>query len=72
MRIGILHFLFGLFAATAFPTRFVVGIDSSATPKNLADFAKRVGKIRKALGSLAPETARKVASDNLHRVFRLP
>ena len=55
-----------------FPDRFVVGIDSSATPKNLADYAKRVGKIRKALGGLTPETARKMASDNLHRVFRLP
>lgn len=55
-----------------FPDRFVVGIDSSATPKNLDDYSKRVGKIRTALGGLAPETAAKVATKNMHRIFRFP
>ncbi|NQU60319.1 MAG: amidohydrolase family protein [Rhodospirillales bacterium] len=55
-----------------YPDRFIVGVDSSATPKNLADFSKRVGKIRKALGGLKPETAAKVATGNLHRIFKLP
>ena len=55
-----------------FPGRFIVGVDSSATPKNLADFDQRVGMIRTALGGLTPQTARKVATENLHRLFRLP
>lgn len=54
-----------------FPGRFIVGVDSSATPRNLAAFDKRVGKIRTALGGLTPRTARKVATENLHRLFRL-
>ncbi|MCH8139254.1 MAG: amidohydrolase, partial [Proteobacteria bacterium] len=54
-----------------FPGRFIVGVDSSAPPRNLAAFDKRVGKIRPALGGLTPRTARKVATENLHRLFRL-
>ncbi len=54
------------------PERFIVGVDSSATPKNIRDFDKRVRKIRTALGGLTLKTAKKVASENLHRVFRLP
>ena len=55
-----------------FPGRFIVGVDSSATPKNLTAFDKRVRNIRTALGGLRPQTARKVATENLHRLFRLP
>jgi predicted TIM-barrel fold metal-dependent hydrolase len=54
------------------PGRFIVGVDSSATPGNLAAFDRRVRKIRIALGGLTPETARKVATANLHRLFRRP
>ena len=56
----------------AMPDRFIVGVDSSATPKNLKDYNKRVRKIRTALGGLSPDAARKVATENLHRIFRLP
>lgn len=55
-----------------FPDRFIVGVDSSATPKNLKDYNKRVRKIRTALGGLSPDAARKVATENMHRLFRLP
>ncbi len=58
--------------AAASPGRFIVGVDSSATLKNLKDYNKRVKKIRTALGGLSPETARKIATENMHRVFRLP
>ena len=54
------------------PDRFIVGVDSSATPKNLKDYNKRVRKIRTSLGGLSPDAARKVATENLHRIFRLP
>jgi len=55
-----------------YPDRFIVGVDSNATPKILVDFGKRVGKIRKALGGLKKETAVKVATGNLHRIIKLP
>ena len=55
-----------------FPDHFIVGVDSSANPKNLADYDKRVRKIRTALGGLTTETAQKVATENLHRLFGLP
>jgi len=54
------------------PNHFIVGGDSSANPKNLADYDKRVRKIRTALGGLTTETVRKVATENLHRLFGLP
>ena len=55
-----------------FSDHFIVGVDSSAKPKNLADYDKRASKIRTALGGLTTETAPKVTTENLHQLFGLP
>jgi len=47
------------------------GVDSSATPQNIRDFDRRVRIIRTALGGLSPQTAKKIATENLHKLFRL-
>ena len=52
-----------------FPTRFLAGIDNAAKPGHLRDYDRRVGIIRAALGGLAPEVARKVATENFHRLI---
>jgi predicted TIM-barrel fold metal-dependent hydrolase len=52
-----------------FPDRFIVGVDSSATPSHLMEYDSRVDKIRTALGGLRPKTARLVATENFHRLI---
>ena len=54
-----------------FPRRFIVGVDANSAPRALEDFDSRIRMIRTALGKLAPETAEMVATQNLHRVYRL-
>ncbi len=56
----------------AYPGRFVMGVDSSATPKNIRDYDWRVDVIRTALGGLSPKTARKLATENFHRLANMP
>ncbi len=52
-----------------FPDRFIIGVDSSATPSNLMEYDSRVDKIRTALGGLRPKTAHQVATGNFHHLI---
>lgn len=49
----------------AFPDRFLVGMDGG----RYETYQNRVNKYRKALGRLDPITARKVATENFHRIL---
>jgi len=51
-----------------YPDRFLVGTDATQE-KHYKKYRKRIRKIRKALGGLKPETARKVATENFHRIL---
>jgi len=51
-----------------YPDRFLVGVDATQA-KHYKKYRKRIRKIRKALGGLKPETARKVATGNFHRIL---
>ena len=52
-----------------FPERFIMGVDSSASPGSFQDYDRRVGIMRTALGGLSPEVAGKVATGNFHRLL---
>jgi len=55
----------------AYPDRFLAGIDASKEGHYKKKYPNRVRKIRKALGGLDPAVARKVATENLHRLLSL-
>ncbi len=51
-----------------YPERFIMGVDSSATPMNIRDYDWRVDVIRTALGGLSPLTAKKLATENFQKL----
>ncbi len=54
-----------------FPDRFLMGIDASGNRKSMRKYDKRVMKIRTALGGLKPDVARKIATENFHRIANI-
>ncbi|MBR9986092.1 MAG: hypothetical protein KFF68_09290, partial [Desulfosarcina sp.] len=53
----------------AYPDRFLAAINASDIEDFQKQYQTRVKKVRKALGDLQPTVARKVATENLHRLL---
>lgn len=53
-----------------FPGRFIAGIDLDGRPEKMENYDRRVKKLRRALGSLSSAAARKVATENFHRLVK--
>ncbi len=53
----------------AYPDRFLAAINASDIEDFEKQYQTRVQKVRKALGGLQPTVARKVATENLHRLL---
>ena len=53
-----------------FSDRFIAGIDLDGQPDRMEGYDRRVKKLRRALGSLSPAAARKVATGNFHRLIK--
>lgn len=53
----------------SYPERFLVGIDVTTQEQYLEEYSDYVNAFRTALGSLSPAVARKVATENYHRLF---
>jgi len=53
----------------AYPDRFLAAINASEIEDLKEQYQTRVEKVRQALGGLAPATASKVATENLHRLL---
>jgi len=54
----------------AYPDRFLAAINASDAEDFTKFYSARAEKIRQALGGLEPAVARKVATENLHRLLR--
>lgn len=52
-----------------YPDRFLAAINASEAEDFKKQYQMRVEKVRQALGGLAPATARKLATENLHRLL---
>jgi hypothetical protein len=55
-----------------FPTRFIVGTDAKFGRQGWAieKYVKRVAYVRKMLGTLRPDVARRIAYENAQGLFR--
>ena len=55
----------------AYPDRFLMGVDHGAKKGQLKKYPRWIKSIRTALGGLSPKAARKVATENFHRLLQL-
>jgi predicted TIM-barrel fold metal-dependent hydrolase len=53
----------------SYPNRFLVGVDLTTKYQYGGQYTNSITRIRKALGGLSPEAARKVATENFHRIL---